>query len=83
MIKQRDFWLGFVAGCIVMFFYAWFSIWVTYTALERAYLGREAELESIKKIVFYGRDIHSQREEAVEWNRQAIKPVPVKADDNE
>lgn len=83
MIRRRDFWLGFAAGCFVMFFYAWLSIWATYTALERAHLKREAELESVRKTILYSRDIHSQREEAIEWNQQAIKPAPVKISDNE
>lgn len=76
MLRRKDFWIGFVAGCIVIFLYAWLSIWGTYMGLERAHLEREDELDAVRRIILYSHDIHSQREEAVEWNQHAIKPAP-------
>lgn len=76
MLRKRSFWIGFAAGCVVMFFYAWLSIWATYVGLERAHVQREADLESVREIILYSYDIHSQREKILEWNRQAIKSAP-------
>ena len=76
MLKKREFWIGFIAGGIVIFFYAWLSIWTTYTALERQNREREAELKQVKHSIYYIGDILSQGEEIIEWNRQTTLPVP-------
>lgn len=76
MTKQRCFWLGLIIGFIIGFLYGWLSIWATYNALERASIRREAELEQVKRIIFYSEDILSQRKETLDWNIQSIKPAP-------
>lgn len=76
MIKRKHFWLGLVIGILIGFLYGWLSVWATYTVLERAHLERESELNAVKEIIFYSYDIHSQREEIIEWNQNAIKPAP-------
>jgi len=59
-----------------MFFYAWLSIWATYTALERGYRENEVELGQVKRIIFYSEDILSQRKDIFDWNRQTTIPMP-------
>jgi len=76
MIKRRTFWIGILVAFVVGFLYGWFSIWATYTALEQAHREREAELEAVRQIIFYSYELHSQRKEIIEWNRQAIKALP-------
>ena len=76
MLKKREFWIGFIAGGIIIFFYAWLSIWATYTDLERQNREREAELKQVKRSIYYIGDILSQGEEIIEWNRQTALPVP-------
>ena len=76
MLKKREFWIGFIVGGIVIFFYAWLSIWATYTDLERQNREREAELKQVKRIIYFSRDILSQREGTLEWNLETKLPVP-------
>jgi len=76
MIKQKHFWLGLVIGILVGFLYGWLSVWATYTELERGHRERKAELEDIKKIIYFSEDILLQREETLEWNLRAVKPAP-------
>ena len=76
MTKKRNFWVGILIGFLAGFLYGWLSIWATYTALERDSRRREAELEQVKKSIYYIGDILSQGEEAIEWNRQTTLPVP-------
>ena len=76
MIKRRTFWIGILAAFVVGFLYGWFSIWATYTALEQAHREREAELKTIKEIIYFSEDILRQREEDLEWNLQSMRPVP-------
>ena len=83
MLKKRDFWIGFIAGGIVVFLYAWLSIWATYIDLERQNREREAEFKQVKRIIYFSRDILSQREGTFEWNKQTTLPVPEWAVANE
>jgi len=76
MTKQRCFWFGLAVGFLIGFLYGWLSIWATYTALERASVRRDAELNQVKRIIFYREDILSQRKEIFDWNRWATKPMP-------
>ena len=76
MLKKRVFWLGLVIGVLVGFLYGWLAIWATYTELEQGHRERKAELEAIKKIIYFSEDILLQREEAFEWNLRAVKLAP-------
>jgi len=76
MTKKRTFWAGLAIGILIGFLYGWLSIWATYTELERGHREREAELEAIKKIIYFSGDILRQQEEAFEWNLQSVKSVP-------
>jgi len=76
MTKKRNFWLGIIAGFLIGFLYGWLSIWATYTALERQNRERETELEQVKRIIYFSRDILSQRKGTLEWNLETKLPVP-------
>lgn len=76
MTGKRSFWIGIVSGFLAGFLYGWLAIWATYTELERGHREREAELKAIKKIIYFSGDILRQREEALEWNLQSVKPTP-------
>jgi len=76
MTRKRSFWIGIVSGFLAGFLYGWLAIWATYTELERGHRERNAELEDIKKIIYFSEDILLQREEAFEWNLRAVKPAP-------
>lgn len=86
MLKKRSFWVGFLAGGLVIFFYSWFSIWATYTALEAQSKARESELRQIKRIIFSVEKIEQERADIIEWNQRMKKPKPnevIVATDNE
>lgn len=86
MTRKRSFWIGIVSGFLAGFLYGWLAIWATYTELERGHRERTAELEAIKKIIYFSGDILRQQEEAFEWNLQSVKPVPertLKAESNQ
>ena len=76
MLKKRSFCIGIIAGFLIGFLFGWLSIWATYTDLERQNREREAELEHVKRIIYFSRDILSQREGTLEWNIETALPVP-------
>lgn len=77
MTRKRGFWVGILIGFLAGFLYGWFSIWVTYTELERAHMKREAEMWQIKRILYYEENIFRQSREIFEWNRKAVLPSSV------
>lgn len=83
MLKKRSFWVGFLAGGIVIFFFAWFSIWATYVALEKRDRVRESGFQQIKRIIFLGDNIAQEEDAIKEWNEQHMKPKPIKAGEEE
>lgn len=76
MLKKRSFWIGILIGFWIGFFYGWLSIWATYNALEKASMRREAELEQVKRIIYYSEDILQQRKKIFDWNLQTKLPTP-------
>jgi len=76
MLKKRSFCIGIIAGFLIGFLFGWFSIWATYKDLERQNREREAELKQVKRIIYFSRDILSQREGTLEWNIETALPVP-------
>jgi len=76
MTKRKDFWFCLFLAFLAGFLFGWLSIWATYTDLERQNREREAELEHVKRIIYFSRDILSQREGTLEWNIKTTLPVP-------
>ena len=76
MLKKRSFWFGIIISFFIGFLFGWFSIWATYIDLERQNRAREAELEHVKRIIYFSRDILSQREGMLEWNIETALPMP-------
>ncbi|MCK4828257.1 hypothetical protein KA005_71675 [bacterium] len=76
MLKKRSVWVDRIVCFFAGFLFAWFTIWATYTALERQSRDREIRLQKIERIILAVDTIEQERVDINEWNQQAIKPSP-------
>lgn len=79
MLKKHSVWVDRIVCFFVGFLFAWFTIWATYTALERQNKDRELRLQKIERILLSIDTIEQERIDIIEWNQEHMKPKPVEA----